>query len=60
MIEAALDGRGNLYLADFFGNLVGELQLSQPSALNFATTALGYISSDSPQSVESKTRATQR
>jgi sugar lactone lactonase YvrE len=47
----AMDGSGNLYIADTYGNSVRKLDLSDPPTLNFASTAVGLTSSDSPQTI---------
>jgi hypothetical protein len=50
-IGITLDGAGTLYIADSFNNRVVEVQRSQAPALNFAATAAGVTSGDSPQTV---------
>jgi len=42
-----LDGQGNLYIADTINNVIREINRNSPS-YNFATTAVGSLSSDSP------------
>jgi hypothetical protein len=48
--SVALDGRGNVYVADATGNLA-RLDFVDPPSLNFANTAVGKTSTDSPQSI---------
>ncbi len=50
-IGVALDAAGNLYTADSGNNRIVELNQSTTPALSFASTAVGSISSDSPQAV---------
>jgi hypothetical protein len=45
------DDRGNLYLGNASPGLQ-ELQLSTPSSFHFATTEVGYASSDSPKFIQ--------
>ena len=47
----ALDGRGNILVADTSSSTVKEIVVSTPFPLTFATTAVGSTSSDSPQTV---------
>jgi hypothetical protein len=51
----AIDGFGNLYVPAYNSSeqrdTLQELQLSTPWSLNFATSDVGYASSDSPRSV---------
>lgn len=47
--SVALDGAGDVFIADWFNNKVVEVQQSQPQALSFASTAVGAASA--PQSV---------
>ncbi len=51
-IGIAISGAGDLFIADSNNNRVVEVQRSQPPALNFAATAVGSTSSDSPQTVQ--------
>jgi hypothetical protein len=48
----AVDGAGDIFIADTDNNRVVEVQRSLPPSLNFASTQLGQISSDSPQSFQ--------
>jgi sugar lactone lactonase YvrE/uncharacterized protein (DUF2345 family) len=47
----ALDGNGDVFIPDLNGHQVDEINKSQPPSLTFASTNVGYTSSDSPQSV---------
>ena len=47
----ALDGAGNLYLADNGTNRIREVSVGTGAPLTFATTLIGVQSSDSPQSI---------
>ena len=47
----AVDGAGNVFIAVNGQSRVVELQRSQPPSLNFALTAVGSTSTDSPQSM---------
>jgi len=47
----AVDGRGNIFVADYGNYSVDRLDLADPPSLHFATTPVGSISSDSPQTV---------
>ena len=47
----AVDGSGNVFVADFYHNAVKELHFAAPPALSFAPTVVGATSSDSPQAV---------
>jgi hypothetical protein len=47
----AVDGNGNVFVADTFNNAVKKLDFVDPPSLSFAATTVGSQSSDSPQSV---------
>jgi hypothetical protein len=47
----AVDGSGNVFVADTLNNAVKEIDRSDPPSLSFASTPVGSTSSDSPQSV---------
>jgi sugar lactone lactonase YvrE len=47
----AVDGSGNVFVADQYNNAVDEINLATPPSLTFASTNVGSISSDSPQTV---------
>jgi uncharacterized repeat protein (TIGR03803 family) len=50
----AVDGNANVYVGDDYGpdfGRISELNYSTPPTLNFATTAVGSISTDSPKAV---------
>jgi sugar lactone lactonase YvrE len=51
-IGIGLDAAGDLFIADSLNNRVVEVERGQLPAINFATTAAGTVSSDSPQTVE--------
>jgi sugar lactone lactonase YvrE len=51
-IGIALSGVGDLYIADSLNNRIVQVVRSQPPAINFAATAVGTTSDDSPQTVE--------
>jgi sugar lactone lactonase YvrE len=51
-VNITLDNGGDLFIADSGNNRVVEVERSQPPALNFAATAVGSTSSDSPQTVQ--------
>jgi hypothetical protein len=46
-----LDGSGNLYIADVVSNAVYEMDFADAPTLNFNTTAVGFTSTDSPQTI---------
>jgi uncharacterized repeat protein (TIGR03803 family) len=46
-----VDGSGNLYICNSLNNRILELNFATPPTLNFATTAVGQTSTDSPQAV---------
>jgi hypothetical protein len=50
----AVDGSGNVYVADTYNNAVKELNVAYPPDLSFASTSVGKESSDSPQTVTLK------
>ena len=47
----AVDGSGNVYIADTYNSRVLKEDFADPPSLNFALTAPGSTSSDSPQTV---------
>jgi DNA-binding beta-propeller fold protein YncE len=47
----AVDGSGNVYVTDLFRDVVLKEDLSDAPTLHFASTAIGSISTDSPQTV---------
>jgi len=47
----AVDGKGDVFIADLGNNRVVEVQRSQLPSLSFASTRVGSTSSDSPQAV---------
>ena len=47
----ALDAAGNVYVSDSNHSLVKKLDFVDPPSLTFATTSIGFTSSDSPQTV---------
>ena len=47
----AVDGNGNIYVADATNNNVVKLTVSGPPTLTFASTNVGSTSSDSPKTV---------
>jgi CSLREA domain-containing protein len=47
----AVDGTGDLYIADYANNRVVEVNQSQAAPLSFANTVVGQTSADSPQNV---------
>ena len=49
--NVAVDGAGNLYIADYNNNRIRKVDLADPPSLTFASTAVGATSSDSPQTV---------
>ena len=54
----AVDGKGNLYIADFGNNRIREVNVSSPPSESFASTAVGATSPDVDQSVENTGNAT--
>lgn len=44
-IQLVLDDKGNLYVADYFGNMVRKLNVSDPPSLTFPSTNVGSVSS---------------
>ena len=50
-IGISVDGAGDLFIADSLNNRVVEVERGQPPAINFAATAAGTVSGDSPQTV---------
>ncbi len=50
-IGIGLDAAGNLFIADSLNDRVVEVERGQPPSINFAATAAGTLSSDSPQTV---------
>jgi DNA-binding beta-propeller fold protein YncE len=50
-VGVAVDGSGNVFVADSGNERVEKLDYADPPSLNFATTPVGSISSDSPQAV---------
>jgi predicted outer membrane repeat protein len=47
----AVDGAGNVFVADYGNSAAKEIPLATPPSLSFANTAAGATSTDSPQSV---------
>ncbi len=47
----AVDGMGDVFIGDSLNSRVVEVQRAQPPTFNFAATAVGNTSTDSPQSV---------
>jgi hypothetical protein len=50
-IGVAVDGAGDVFVADSGNSAVKEIVLTTPPALSFASTAVGTTSSDSPKAV---------
>ncbi len=50
-IGIGLDAAGDLFIADSLNDRVVEVEQGQPPAINFAATAAGTVSGDSPQTV---------
>ena len=49
--SVAMDGSGNLFITDQVNTVVKKLDFSDAPSLNFASTAVGFTSTDSPQTV---------
>jgi sugar lactone lactonase YvrE len=47
----AVDGPGNLYIADFGNGRIRKVDVADPPSLSFAATTVGTVSSDSPRTV---------
>ena len=48
----ALDGPGNMYIADFGNDRIRKVDVADPPPLSFATTNVGAPSSDSPRTLK--------
>ena len=47
----ALDGYGNIYLANYYAGAITKLDFADPPSLTFLPTVIGSTSSDSPQTI---------
>jgi uncharacterized protein YjiK len=50
-VEFAVDGAGNLFIADSANERIRKVDVADPPTLGFATTNVGATSSDSPQTL---------